>query len=161
MVFGSSSRRGYGLGLGLLLAALTTFYVSGATIPRHVLILDSFGRDIAPFNVAASTFRTTLAKELGGPVDIYEATMDAARFSEPEKEGPFVEYLKSRFEGRPLDLVVPIGAPAVRFMAKYREVLFPKTPIIFMGVEPRLIPPGLLQTNAHSRNAARQPPWNG
>ena len=131
----------------LLLAALTTFCASGAT-PKRVLILDSFGRDIAPFNAGGSAFRTTLARELGEPVDIYEASLDAARFIEPEKEGPFVEFLKSRFESRLLDLVVPVGAPAVRFMAKYRESLFANTPIVFMATEPRLIPPALLQTNA-------------
>src|ERR1700742_2593149 len=92
------------LGLGLFLMVLTTFCAFGATTPKHVLILDSFGRDITPFNMGASSFRTTLVQELGEPVDIYEASLDAARFSEPEKEGPFVEYLKSRFEGRQLDL---------------------------------------------------------
>jgi PAS domain S-box-containing protein len=126
---------------------LATFCASGAT-PKHVLILDSFGRDIAPFNIGTSAFRTTLARELGEPVDIYEASLDAARFAEPELEKPFVEFLKSRFESNRLDLVVPIGAPAVRFMAKYREALFAKTPVLFMAAEPRLISPTLLLTNA-------------
>ncbi len=40
--------------------------------PKRVLILDSFGRDVAPFNGAASALRTTLARELGEPVDIYQ-----------------------------------------------------------------------------------------
>lgn len=130
-----------------LLVALSTLGAFGAT-PKRVLILDSFGRDIAPFNATASAFRTTLALELGEPVDVFEASLDAARFVEPEKKGPFVEFLKSRFESRQLDLVVPVGTPAVRFMAKYRESLFASTPIVFMATEPRLIPPALLQTNA-------------
>src|SRR5262249_18335841 len=53
-----------------------------------------------------------------------------------------------RFESHTLDLVVPVGSPAVRFMAKHRESLFANTPILFMGTEPRLVPPGLLRTNA-------------
>jgi len=147
MATGSLTKRGRWLGPGLFLVVLTTFCASGAT-PKRVLILDSFGRDIAPFNAGASAFRTTLARELGEPVDIHEASLDAARFTEPEKEGPLVEFLRSRFEGRQLDLVVPVGAPAVQFMAKYRESLFANTPIVFMATEPRLIPPALLQTNA-------------
>ena len=43
-------------------------------------------------------------------MDIYEASLDAARFVEPEKEEPFVAFLKSRFESRQLNLVVPVGA---------------------------------------------------
>jgi signal transduction histidine kinase len=116
--------------------------------PKRILILDSFGRDVAPFNVAVSAFRTTIARELGEPVDIYEASLDKARFAEPEKDGPFIEFLRSRFETRPVDLVVPIGAPAVRFVAQHRDQLFPGTPIVYTGTDPRMFPPGLLQTNA-------------
>ena len=82
MAIGTSTKRRLGVGLGMFLVALATFCASGAA-PKRVLILDSFGRDIAPFNAGASAFRTTLARELGEPVDIYEASLDAARFAEP------------------------------------------------------------------------------
>jgi two-component system, LuxR family, sensor kinase FixL len=54
--------------------SLFTMNALGATnsSPKRVLILDSFGRDVAPFNAAASAFRTTLARELGEPVDFYQ-----------------------------------------------------------------------------------------
>ena len=131
-------------GLALAFAACC----ASAAAPKRVLILDSFGRDVAPFNAAVSTFRTALAQELGEPVDIYEASLDAARFAAPEKETPFLEFLRSRFEGRSLDLVVPVGAPAVRFISQHREALFPSTPVVFMGVDPRIVPPDALRTNA-------------
>ena len=128
--------------------ACTGLEVHAQATPKRVLILDSFGRDVAPFNVGVAAFRTELARELGEPVDLYEASLDAARFAEPEKEEPFVSFLRSRFAERNLDLVVPVGAPAVRFMAKYRADLFGDTPVLFMATEPRLIPPGLLKANA-------------
>src|SRR5262245_40037726 len=53
---------------------------------RRILILDSFGRDVAPFNAAASAFRTTLARELGQPVDIHQVSLDSARFAETGSE---------------------------------------------------------------------------
>ncbi|HSF57744.1 MAG TPA: hypothetical protein VLD83_06715, partial [Candidatus Binatia bacterium] len=64
--------------------------VLGATNarPRRVLILDSFGRDVAPFNSAAAAFRTTVARDLGEPVDSYEESLDMARFAALEKEKP-------------------------------------------------------------------------
>ncbi|HVO25619.1 MAG TPA: ATP-binding protein, partial [Candidatus Margulisiibacteriota bacterium] len=65
-----------------------------------------------------------------------------------ETEGPFVDFLRARFGDRRLDLVVPFGAPAVKFTAQYRDRLFPGTPIVFAGVEPRLVPPDVLRTNA-------------
>jgi signal transduction histidine kinase len=85
---------------------------------------------------------------LGQPVDFYDVSLDTARFAEPETEGPFLDFLKARFEGRPLDLVMPFGAPAVRFAAQYRDRIFPVAPIVFTGVDPRLVPPDLLRSNA-------------
>jgi hypothetical protein len=115
---------------------------------KRVLILDSFGRDVAPFAAAASAFRTTLAEELGQAVDFFDASLDMTKFAEPGREGPLVDFLRSRFKERPLDMVVPIGAPAVRFTSQYREQLFPGIPIVFTGVEPRLVPPELLRASA-------------
>ena len=54
-------------GLGLVLLALTTVCASAAG-PERVLILDPFGRDVAPFSTVISAFPTTLARELGEPV---------------------------------------------------------------------------------------------
>lgn len=139
--------RGFRAGVVWLLLTLVTFGAAAAT-PKRVLILDSFGRDVAPFNAAVSTFRTTLAREFGEPMDIYEVSLEAARFAAPKGEGPLVEFLKSRFEGYPLDLVVPVGAPAVNFAAQHRERLFPETPLVFTAVEPRLLRPEFLRSNA-------------
>jgi two-component system, LuxR family, sensor kinase FixL len=117
------------------------------TPPKRVLILDSFGRDVAPFNAAAAAFRTTLARELGGPVDIYEESLDLARFGEAEKEEPLVEFLQQRFADRKLDLVVPISAPAVTFAARWRERLFPNTPMVITGTDQRRLRPAFLTAN--------------
>jgi hypothetical protein len=115
-----------GLMAGLLSLCVLTAPAHGATnvTPKRVLILDSFGRDVAPFNVGAGAFRTTLVQELGEPVDIYEESLDLARFAVPETEAAFADFLEQRFGGRRLDLVVPIGAPAVTFAARYRNVCF-------------------------------------
>ena len=34
------------------------------------------------------------------------------KFAGPGMEGPLVEFLQARFKERPLDMVVPVGAPA-------------------------------------------------
>ena len=59
-----------------------------ATTPKQVLILDSFGREVAPFSAAVSAFRTTLARELGEPVHFYDESLDAALSAQPERETP-------------------------------------------------------------------------
>ena len=119
-----------------------------ATTPKRILILDSFGREVAPFAAAVTAFRTTLARELGEPVHFYDESLDAALSAQPERERAFVTFLQARFGDHPLDVVVPVGAPAVRFVAQYRDRVFRDTPIVFAAVEPRLVPPDVLQDKA-------------
>ena len=40
---------------------------------------------------------------------------------------------------RPVDLIVAIGAPAAAFVQRYRQRLFPKTPMVFTAVEQRRV----------------------
>jgi hypothetical protein len=84
---------------------------------------------------------------LSEPVDIYEESLDMARFAEAEKEGPLVEFLQHRFAGRKLDLVAPISAPALSFAARYRERLFPKTPMLIIGTDQRRLRSEFLTSN--------------
>lgn len=111
---------------------------------KRVLVIESFGRYIAPFSAVSAAFRTTLARELGAPLDINEAPFDTARFDEPKQESLFVDFLQRRFADRRLDLVVPINFPAASFAVRHRNRLFPDTPMLIASVERRRLPPDSL-----------------
>ena len=130
----------------LLMMTIATLGASAAN-PKRVLILDPYGRDVAPFSAAVSAFRTTLAQELGGPVDFYEVPLDLARFAGAEGEQPLVDFLDGRLKSRPVDLVVTIGSAGMQFAARHREQLFPDTPVLLVAPDPRFIPAGFLETN--------------
>ena len=117
-------KRWSGACLGTLLLTLATLGASAAS-PKRVLILDPFGRDVAPYSTVVSSFRSTLTREFGTPVDIYELPLDLARFGESEGEGPLVAFLEGRIKSHPVDLVVPIGGAGAQFAARHRERLFP------------------------------------
>jgi hypothetical protein len=123
--------------IGLL---LLTFVALGApaTTPKRVLLLDPFGHDVAPFSVALSAFRTTLAHEFGDPLEFYEMSLDRARFRESEAEGPLMEFLESRIANRPMDLVATIGGPGMDFVVRHHERLFSHTPIVFVAAPPEV-----------------------
>ncbi len=59
-----------------------------------------------------------------------------------------VDFLERRLADSPVDLVVPVGAPAVRFAAQHRKRLSAETPVVFVGAEPRTVPSEALKTNA-------------
>lgn len=132
--------------MALLLIALVTFSASAAS-PKRVLILEPFGRDVAPFSAVVSSFRATLSREIGEQVDVYELPLELARLAEAEGEVPLVAFLEGQVKAHPVDLVVPIGGPGVQFAARHRQRLFPDTPVLAVAVASQMLPPGFLQTN--------------
>ena len=59
----------------------------------------------------------------------------SARLAGDKSEGPFVDYLHALYADKPPDLIVAIGAPAANFVQKYRQRLFPGTPMVFTAVQ--------------------------
>ena len=120
--------------------------------PKRVLIIDSFGRDFAPWNEYAKRFRADLDRQWSEPMDLYETSLAIPRFSEESKESEFKEsqftdYLLSLFVDRRLDLIVTIGAPAAEFAQRNRPRLFPNTPLLLGILAKRRVPPASLTAN--------------
>lgn len=117
--------------------------------PKRVLIVHSFGSDSPPFTTHSSAFETALTQEIEGRVDLDEVSLDVARYATLDMEEAVVEFMRKRQVRWQPDLVVPIGSPAGIFVAKFRERLFPAaTPVIYVGMDKRRLPPGALENNA-------------
>ena len=123
------------LGAVVLLLSMTGAALSE---PKRVLILHPFGRDFAPWSQYGKTFREELLRQSPEGIDLYETSLVSARSGDME-EGPFAEYLRALFVKRQSDLVVAISSPAIRFIQKHREQLFPSVPAVYMGVDQRRI----------------------
>jgi signal transduction histidine kinase len=106
---------------------------------KRVMLLHSFGQEFRPWSEYARSIKAALEKQSPWPLDIYEHTLLTARFDNPGPEAPFVNYLSSLYRGRPPSVVVSVGAPAARFIQKYREQLFPATPMVLTAVEERTL----------------------
>jgi len=124
----------------IFLGAILLLAMTGAAFsePKRVLILHPFGRDFVPWSQYGKTFREELLRQSPEGIDLYETSLVSARSGEIE-EGPFAEYLRALFVNRQPDLVVAISSPAIGFIQKHREQLFPTVPAVFMGVDQRRI----------------------
>jgi len=138
--------RRYGVSLWLFLAVFAVCAASGAT-PGRVLLLHSFGRDFEPFDTFAGTFRTELAQQVAGGVVFFDVNMESAHFDGGQPEGPFTSYLLALFARNRLDLIVPIGGPAVRFAQAHRGYLFPDTPMLIAATDQRHVNSAAFTTN--------------
>ncbi len=85
----------------------------------------------------AGSFRAELIKKSPEQIDLYEVSLDTARVLDSRDEGPFVDYIHALLSERKPDLIVPIGAPAAFFVQRNRARLFPMTPMLVVGAEPR------------------------
>ena len=137
-------RHGIVVSIVLLLYATVS---AAASEPKRVLILDSFGRDFAPWSEYARDIREDVVRLSPEPIDLYEASLATARFAGDQQDGPFVDYLRALFADHQLDLVITIGAPAAGFVRRYRQQLFPSTPMLYTAVEQRRVPLAGLTTN--------------
>ena len=129
----------------LLILVFVSLDVQAAE-PRRVLLLHSFGREFDPISIFSGNLRSELAKLSPEPIDFFDVAVITARFDDAE-EAPFVDYLHALFEDRPVDLVVPMGSPAVRFAQKYRQQLFPEIPMLFTAVNQRMFQDSALSAN--------------
>ena len=126
-------------GIIFCLMALVACQVASAAEHKRVMLLHSFGRDFKPWSEYAKDIRAELDRQSPWPLDIIENSLVGARFSDENPEAPFVEYLSALFAKHPLDVIVSIGAPAADFVQRYRQRLFPTTPMVFTAVDQRRV----------------------
>jgi signal transduction histidine kinase/ABC-type uncharacterized transport system substrate-binding protein len=129
-----------------MLVLLATIIVPGTSTPceaaagaRRVLILHSFGPRFKPWGDYAETIRAEISRQSQRPVNYVDHSLVNVRVNDEQSEAPFVDYLGALYAGRPIDLIVAIGAPAANFVQRHRQRLFPETPMIFTAVEQRRV----------------------
>lgn len=136
----------------LLLGAVDSAAVSAQPTHKHVLLLQSFGRNFEPYQEFASGLQKELARLSPEPVEFFEVSIETARFAEANDEAPFVAYLEALTAERKMDLLVTVGGPAARFGIRERDGLFPSVPLLVSGVESRVV--GTLGPPNHSTVAS-------
>jgi signal transduction histidine kinase len=104
---------------------------AAAAEPKRVLVLHSFGPQVAPWAFVDGHFREQLVKLSPNKIDLYDFYLQSNRFQHTDDDGRFlVNYLTSLFGARKLDLIVANGGPANSFAQKYRSQFFPSTPLV-------------------------------
>jgi hypothetical protein len=107
--------------------------------PKRVLMLHSFGLRFKPWTDYAQFIRAGITRGSPTPVDFHDHSLLNARLNDDKADAPFVDYLHALYADKPPDLILAIGAPAANFVQRYRERIFPGTPMLFTAVEARRV----------------------
>lgn len=70
-------------------------------------------------------------------VDLYAEYLDATRFSDDEDSQRSAEYLRSKYENRQIDILVPLGPESLQFVLKHRELFAPAAKVVFGDISQR------------------------
>jgi signal transduction histidine kinase len=124
----------------LLAALLTLVAASSEAAPvRHVLLLQSFHRGNFTVDSFTGDFRVELDRLAGSPVNVVQVVVGPTGFVVAPEQAT-VDYIRATFANRPTpDLIVTVAGPAAAFARKYRQQLFPDTPILFASVDHRYL----------------------
>jgi len=106
---------------------------------KQVLILQSLDRGNLVLDQFTGEFRVNLDQRVARPVNVVQVVVGQRGFvTAPEQA--IVEYVRSMYADRPPpDLIVTTGGPAAVFGRKYRQELFPGTPLLFASVDQRFL----------------------
>ncbi|MDM0107944.1 HAMP domain-containing sensor histidine kinase [Variovorax sp. J22R24] len=124
--------------LALLLFA---FCLAAASSPasaaetRNVLVLFSNNR-LLPANVEVDRgLREGIGNTPQRHVEVFEEFLDRPTFSGPAFDRTLNTYLRQKYATRPPAAIVVAGEPALEFMLRHRDGLFPEVPVVHLGVD--------------------------
>jgi hypothetical protein len=107
--------------------------------PKRIMMLHSFGVRFKPWTDYAEAIRAEISRRARTPLSFHDHSLLNAPLQDDKSDGPFVDYLRALYEEKPPDLIIAFGAPAAGFVQRYRDRLFPGTPMVFTAVEARRV----------------------
>jgi PAS domain S-box-containing protein len=99
---------------------------------KSVLILNTFS-DLSLDN--ANYIKSAVRAHVPGPVNFYVEYLESWRLGDEGYEQAISNTLKHEYAGQKLDLALPVSYPALQFILKFRDQLFPGVPIVFWGLD--------------------------
>ena len=122
--------------------------------PRTVLALHWSSEDYPSTPVLDAAIRRALHTRAEAPVDYFAEYLESDRFPEEGATLAFRDYLRDKYRGRRIDVVLAITDPAREFALRHRGELFPDAPIVVAtSAAPDAYPPDVALTGVAWRAA--------
>ena len=104
---------------------------------KSVLILYDERMDLPGLELINKGVTKGLTATFGTGVQFYRESLDLSRFPMSDNGAFRSDYYRQKYTGKKIDVVLAVMAPALNFMVKHRNDIFPGVPIVFCGVEQR------------------------
>jgi len=119
--------------LGVLWCLLIVPACGGQTNPKNILVVYSFAdrKEFSAIDALKSGMRAVIPR----PLNFYVENIESRRFDDKNYEQDLTENLKNTYGRLKLDLVLANNFPALEFVLRHRDKLFPGTPVVFFDVD--------------------------
>jgi two-component system cell cycle sensor histidine kinase/response regulator CckA len=101
---------------------------------KQVLVLYSTSQDAPMADAGDSELPRILAQGLEHDVAYFAEYIDQGRFPDPEYQAALSDFLRVKYRGRRIDVIIAIQAAAVEFVNEHGNGLFPGTPVVFLAL---------------------------
>ncbi len=105
--------------------------------PRRVMVLYPVSDRQSGNLLFDQGLRHTFENSSAERIELYNEYLDLARFPDDQHRRQLADFLRRKYAGRKIDVVITGLAPSLDFALKYREDVFPGVPIVFGAVDQR------------------------
>ena len=110
---------------------------SAGTAQRRVVLLYDERTDLPGLAALDARLATTLTAGSPGGIEIYREAMELSRFPSDRHRLLLSSYLRAKYAGKPIDVVIPVLGPALDFALAHGREMFPGAAIVFCGIDRR------------------------
>jgi signal transduction histidine kinase len=121
---------------GILTSLLLLFATPVMAQARRVVLLYDERTDLPGLSILDARLVQTLSAGLPG-VEIYRESMDLSRFQSDRYPRLLRDFLRAKYAGKKVDVVIAALGPALDFMLAHGSEVFPGASTVFCGIDRR------------------------
>lgn len=122
------------LALAVVAGALPCMSAGAQQVSHRTVLTIHWGAESFPSNpIVDEAIRQALASRPDLATDYFAEYLEPEGFPADQSSLALAEYIRRKFRGRKIDLVIAISDPVLQFVLDHREELFPDAPIIEVG----------------------------
>lgn len=99
--------------------------------PKRILVLYWYNKDFPGNVVSDQGIQSVLNSASSSDIEYYAEYLETNRFPGEDQAITLRDYLRRKYAERPIDVIIATADPTVEFFRKYRNDIFPNTPIVF------------------------------
>src|SRR3954453_12271914 len=108
--------------------------------PKRILILYDENKDDFPgLSRTDRSLRDEFRAGLGGKVEIYSESMGLSRSKRAGYDSLLADFYRNKYAGMKPDLIIAVMEPALNFLLRHGDEIFPGVPIVFASIDPSTI----------------------